>query len=123
MSMRTLLAQRGTVLRAARTSVDGASAYVWSPVKTNVRLRIDLSFTRRGKDPTWSPETGRIEDRTGVAFFMPDEDVRPGDRVKLTAGGLTGTFELKGALDPVMGRRGRVHHIEVGVEEVAKALE
>lgn len=122
MSFRSLLSQRCDILRMTTQDVDGAPVYDWGTHLTGIRCRVDLSFSRRGKDPEWSQEAGRVSDRTGVAFFLPGVDVQPGDRIVMTGGGINGTFSLEGALDTVIGRRGKVHHVECGVEEVATPL-
>lgn len=124
MSFGSLLSHRGVLKRLVETDVDGAPVYDWVSVKTGVRCFVDLSFMRRGKDPGWSPEAGRVADRTGVLFCKPDLPIKPGDRivVKTKAGREIGTFSVEGALDHVPGRHGEIHHIEVGVSEVATAL-
>ncbi len=121
MALKTLLPHRCLVLRLQQRNVDGAPAYDWLPVATDEPCRVDLAF-RRSVDPRWSAEAGRPADRSGVAFFPPSAPVRPGDRIRLTRGGISGTFKVMGALDEVTGRKGDLHHIEVGVEEVAQAL-
>lgn len=121
MSLRSLLVHRAEVLRLATTNVDGAATYDWDSLGV-VPCRVDLSFIRSGKDPVWTPEAGRPADRTGVAFFAAGADVLPGDRIFMVAGGVEGTFELQGTLDFVQDRRGRTHHLECGVIEVAKPL-
>lgn len=123
MSFRALLRQRCTIKRLNQTDVDGAPAYNWTTVKENVRCFVDLSYQRPGKDPGWSPEAGRPADRAGVLFMLPTEPLKPGDRIVVTRGEPRGTFEVLGALDTVpQASRGRVHHIEVGIEEVAQAI-
>lgn len=120
MSFRSLLGMRCTVLRLMVTDEDGAAAYAFAAVATNVPCRVDLSFLRMGKDTGWVPEAGRPADRSGVAFFMADAPVRPGDRITLTRGGVQGTFSLEGNLDQVPDFDGDLHHYEVGVAEVTQ---
>lgn len=115
-----MLTHRGTLKRLTETTTDGVPTGIqWSTVKENVHCKIDTTFSRRGKDPMWTPEAGRKVDRMGVGFFYADEDVRPGDRIIMTHGP-TGTFELDGAWDTPTDRRGDPHHHEVGVTEVAQ---
>jgi hypothetical protein len=105
------------------TDVDGAPTYDWVAIKTNVRCFLDLSYQRPGKDPGWTPEAGRPADRSGVLFLQDGEPLKPGDRVVITRGEPKGTFEALGALDTVpQATRGRVHHIEAYVQEVANAV-
>ena len=122
MSYVGLLTQRCDVLRLNASNTDGAASYSWVVVASSIRVRTDLSYIRP-TDPNlgWIPEAGRPDDRVGTAFFLPDAIVRPGDRIRITRGP-TGTFEVKGSLDTVIGRQGYTHHIEARIEEVAKAL-
>jgi hypothetical protein len=122
MSFRGLLAHRGTLQRPETTNVDGVATYDWVTVATGVPCRVDLSFIRNGKDPRWSPEAGRVEDRTGVAFFPPEVAVASGQRLILTGGGITGTFRLDGNVEEIIGRRDSIHHREVGITEVPGPL-
>jgi hypothetical protein len=122
MSYEALLVHRATLLRLQESNVDGALASTWQPIRTALALRIDLSFSRRGKDPDWIAQAGRPSDRTGVAFFPKGSDVRPGDRIRVTKGP-AGVFELQGSKDHVQGHLGDEHHIEVGVQEVALPLQ
>lgn len=122
MSYNALLVHRVTVKRLTETEVDGASTYDWHNVEVNERCRVDLNFQRHGKDPMqWTPEAGRATDKTGVAFFLPTANIRPGDRIVVTLGP-TGTFLVEGAFEEILGRHGRVHHYEVGIKEVAPAI-
>lgn len=121
MSVKNLLDARCDILRLDQTDIDGAPAYAWLTVATFVKVRVDLSYRRPGKDQGWIAEAGRPVDRAGVAFFMPDVDLHPGDRLVVTGAGIAGTYEVDGAFDKVPGRKG-VSHLEVGVSEVAQAL-
>lgn len=125
MSFGSLMAHRCTIKRLNQTDVDGAPVYTWTVIKVGVKCYLDLTYLRRGKDPSWSPEAGRATDRTGVFFCGPKEPLKPGDRVEVrvrTSNEKLGTFLIEGAADLVMGNRGRPHHIEVGVTEVAAPL-
>lgn len=117
MSYAALLDHRVTILRYSTQIVDGVEQYVPRTIATGVRCRLDLQFIRSGRDPQWTPEAGRVEDRTGVAFFLSDANVKPGDRIQVTRGP-AGTFQVEGNVDQVFGRRGRIHHLECGVKEV-----
>lgn len=122
MSFRSLLTHRATLMTTETTVVDGVQSYVWVPVKSNVRCRLDLQYIRSGKDPQWTPEAGRPVDRAGVAFFESGEPVKVGQRLVITKGPI-GTYLVGGddlgAVDEVfLGRGSHVHHLEVGVKEV-----
>lgn len=111
-----LLKQRCTLLELTETFVDGIPRSSWVAVATNVPVFLDLNFIRKGKDPMWTPETGRVSDRVGVAFFSGKVTVRSGMRVKMTKGP-SGTFLIEGAVDEAW-RPTAKHHLEVGVTEV-----
>jgi hypothetical protein len=119
-SFESLLSMRCSVLRLIPTDNEGAATYDFHPIASNVQCRVDLAFLRTGKDTGWTPEAGRPADRQGVAFFLPTAPIRPGDRIKLTQGGVVGTFSLEGNLDQVVDFHGALHHFEVGVMEVAQ---
>ena len=117
-----LLKMRCTILRMQETNINGAPAYDWVEVKTKVRCFLDLSFQRPGKDPGWTPEAGRPADRSGV-WFGNDEPLKPGDRVVITSGSPSGTFEVLGAIDTVPNARtAKTDHMEAYVQEVAQAV-
>ena len=90
------------------------------PVKTNVRLFLDLGFIRMGKDPVWTPEAGRPSERTGVAFFLVSAPLKVGDWIKMTKGP-EGVFEIGPAVDEPW-RPTSKHHLEVSVREIPKAF-
>jgi hypothetical protein len=117
MGFRDLLTHRAKVMRAQMVVSDGLESYDWVTVASRVRCRVDLQYIRPGRDPQWTPEAGRQTDRTGVAFFEANAPVKVGDRVVvLTPPG--GTFLVEGSVDAVLGRDGKVHHLECGVREV-----
>lgn len=68
----------------------------------------------------WTPEAGRVSDRSGVAFFAPTQIVKSGMRVKMTTGP-SGVFLIEGAVDEVW-RPTSKHHLEVGVVEVPSQI-
>lgn len=123
MSYAGLLPHRGMLQEPETRQVDGVATYDWVTVATNVPCRVDLTFIRRGKDPQWTPEAGRVEKRTGVGFFKSDAPIKPGQRLIVNDSyGISGTFRLDGNVEEVIGRRGKIHHKEVGVEEVPGPL-
>lgn len=123
MSFRTLMTHRAELKRLSESDVDGAPSYQWHVVKKNIRCYLDLTYLRAGKDPVWTPEAGRATDRTGVFFCLPDAGIVPGDRVVVFfKNTVLGTFQIDGAFDTVIGTRGRPHHLEAGVKEVAAPL-
>ena len=117
MSYASLLVHRVDVQRATVGEVDGLDTYDWNTVQTGVRCRLDLQYIRPGRDPQWTPEAGRATDRTGVAFFLPNTQIRSGDRL-IVRKGPKGTFLAEGAVDDAQDRHGFSHHLEVGVREV-----
>ena len=120
MSYNSLLKHRCTVLSLVETQVDGSPIVAWQATSTNVRCFLDLNFIRRGKDPMWTAEAGRPQDRSGVLFLRGDQLVESGNRVLMTKGP-AGTFSIEGALDEAWQPDKR-HHIEIGVVEVAGQL-
>lgn len=116
MSIRALLRHRADVYRLTESQVDGMPTATWRLVAAAVPCFVDLNFIRRGKDPTWTPESGRATDRSGVAFTMDTADVRSGDRLKISKGP-AGTFQVEGAVDEAW-KPERLHHMEFGVVEV-----
>ena len=105
---------------------DILDAYIGTPGM--IACRLDLQFTRPGKDAPMPLVAGRAPDRMGVLFFdMPADAsglplVKAGDRFQLVSGPVTGTFELRQvpeiAQDYVGGS-----HCEVQAVEVSQALQ
>jgi hypothetical protein len=120
MSFKSLLKHRCTVLELIETSDDGSPVTSYQPKAFEVRCFLDLNFIRRGKDPMWTAEAGRPADRTGVLFLSPAAPIVSGDRILMTTGP-AGTFSIEGAIDEVW-RPGSIHHLEVGVVEVATQI-
>ena len=125
MSFRSMLKHRCHILVLEETMENGSPVVAWVPlaednVPIEYRCFLDLTFLRRGKDPQWTPEAGRPADRPGVFFALGDIPLRAGDRIQMVRGP-EGIFETTGAFDEAWRPRG-VHHIEVGVAEVAAAL-
>lgn len=100
--------------------MDGKPRSGWVEVESGVRCFLDLNFIRSGKDPVWTPETGRRSDRSGVLFVLGDLVVSSGMRVRMTRGP-SGTFLIEGALDEVW-RPTDKHHVEIGVVEVPSQI-
>lgn len=120
MTYSSLLAHRCDLVELKESFVNGVPQSNWTTVKTNVRCFLDLGFIRKGKDPIWTPEAGRVSDRSGVLFLDGKAPVQSGMRVKMTKGP-TGTFLVEGAVDEAW-RPTSKHHIEVGVVEVPKQI-
>lgn len=119
MSFIGLLTQRCTVQRLITDDIDGVPIYTWLAVDSGLPCRLDLRFPG---DRSWVPQAGRPEDRQGQLFLERGASIKEGDRITMTAGGIDGTFEIQGKIDKVIGRQGQIHHLEVGVVEVAQAL-
>lgn len=118
MSYTSLLKHRCVLLELHDGFKDGIPTSQWVPVSsTPIKCFLDLQLIRRGKDPLWTPEAGRVSDRTGVLFLSADAvGVKSGMRVKMTFGP-SGTFLIEGAVDEVW-RPTTKHHYELGVTEV-----
>lgn len=137
-SPRWLYRTTANVLRLTETlGADGGLAMTWNQVTDIVdsylnipgqlSCRIDLLFTRPGKDQPQAAVAGRAPDRVGVMFFDPTTDdagvptVRAGDRIQCIAGPVYGTFEIRVIPEPAQDYVGS-HHLEVQVVEVSQAL-
>jgi len=121
MSYRSMMKHRCELLALDQSFVNGIPQSKWEPVgATPFRCFLDLNFIRRGKDPVWTPEAGRVSDRSGVLFLLGQAEVRPGMRVRMLRGP-TGTFLIEGAVDEAW-RPTDKHHIEVGVVEVPSQI-
>lgn len=120
MSYRSLLKHRCTLLEMREVDDDGSVTYNWVEVATNVRCFLDLNFIRKGKDMMWMEAAGRPQDRSGVIFFGPKQDIKASYRIKMTKGP-SGTFKVEGALDEAWTPDAE-HHLEIGVMEVATVL-
>lgn len=120
MSYATLLKHRCTLQSLNESFVNGVPQSSWVEVATGVKCFLDLNFIRRGKDPMWTAEAGRVSDRTGVLFLHGSAPVKSGMRVKMTFGP-SGTFQIEGAVDEAW-RPTSKHHIEVGVIEIPSQM-
>lgn len=120
MSYAAMLKHRCTLQELTDTFVDGIPRSTWTDSATGVKCFLDLNFIRRGKDPMWTQEAGRVSDRNGVLFLAGTATVKSGMRVKMTFGP-SGTFLIEGAVDEAW-RPTSKHHIEVGVTEVPSQI-
>jgi hypothetical protein len=120
MSYGGLLKHRCNVKRLETTFVKGVAQTTWVTKTSNVKCFLDLNFIRKGKDPMWTPEAGRISDRSGVLFLAANANLVPGDRIEMVKGP-SGTFTLEGALDEAW-RPTSLHHYEIGVVEVPNQI-
>ncbi len=120
MSYGGMLKHRCTLQELNETFVDGIPRSEWVDAATGVKCFLDLNFLRRGKDPMWTPEAGRVSDRSGVLFLAGTAPVKSGMRVKMTFGP-SGTFLIEGAVDEAW-RPTSKHHLEVGVTEVPSQI-
>lgn len=117
MSYSSLLKHTCHLLSLQSGFKDGIPTSQWTQVTTKpVACFLDLQFIRRGKDPLWTPEAGRVSDRTGVLFVDKGAVVKSGMRVKIVFGP-QGTFLIEGAVDEVW-KPTELHHYECGVTEV-----
>jgi len=97
-------------------------------VPGQMQCRLDLQFTRPGKDVQMPLVAGRAPDRVGLLFFdlVPDDQgrllIKAGDRIVMVSGPVTGTFQLNQIPEPAQDYIG-AHHGETQVVEVSQALE
>lgn len=93
-----------------------------------ISCRLDLQFTRPGKDAPMPLAAGRAPDRVGVLFYDMPADVnglplvKAGDRFQMVSGPITGTFELRQVPEVAQDYVG-VAHAENQVIEVSQALQ
>lgn len=93
-----------------------------------IACRLDLLFTRPGKDAPAPLVAGRAPDRTGVLFYDLPTDVnglplvKAGDRFQLVSGPIDGTFELRQSPEVAQDYIGATH-AENQVVEVSQALQ
>ena len=93
-----------------------------------IACRLDLQFTRPGKDAPMPLVAGRAPDRVGVLFFDMPADVnglpliKAGDRFQMVSGPIVGTFELRQSPEVAQSYTGAAH-CENQVTEVSQALQ
>ena len=86
--------------------------------------RLDLQFTRPGKDAPMPLVAGRAPDRVGVLFYdMPADAsglplLKAGDRLQMVSGPIAGTFELRQVPEIAQDYLG-AHHGESQVIEIS----
>ncbi len=129
----------GQVIRLAPSFQDtGSMSLSWAVIPDMIDpywgtpgqmlCRLDLQFTRHGKDAPMPLTAGRAPDRVGLLFFdsFPDDQgrllVKSGDRIVMVSGPVFGTFQLNQIPESAQDFIG-AHHIETQVIEVAQALE
>ena len=89
--------------------------------------RLDIGFTRPGKDQLAPLVAGRPPDRVGVCYYDIVSDdtgvpvVRAGDRLTCIQGPIFGTWSIRNIPDVAQDYTGG-HHIEVQVIEVSQSL-
>jgi hypothetical protein len=89
--------------------------------------RLDIGFTRPGKDQFAPLVAGRPPDRVGVCYYDVVADasgvpiVLAGDHLYCVSGPVIGTWEVRNIPDVAQNYVGG-HHIEVQVIEVAQSL-
>lgn len=89
--------------------------------------RLDIGFTRPGKDQFAPLVAGRPPDRVGVCYYDPVVDsnglpvVKAGDRLLCVSGPIFGSWEVRVIPDVAQNYIG-AHHVEVQVIEVSQAL-
>lgn len=136
--MRALYRSVVQVLRLSATVSGGVATTTWAPVPDMVdpvwgvagqlQCRLDLQFTRPGKDIQMPLVAGRAPDRTAVAFFDCAADsngallVRAGDRLECISGPVQGTFEIRVIPEVAQDFIG-AHHVEIQVIETSQALQ
>jgi hypothetical protein len=116
----------------------GGMSVSWSPV-TDVldaylgtpgmlACRLDLQFTRPGKDAPMPLVAGRAPDRVGVMFCdMPADAgglplLKAGDRFQMVSGPIVGTFQVNQIPEIAQDYIGAAH-AEFQVVEVSQALQ
>jgi hypothetical protein len=136
--MRALYSSVANVLRLSATISGGIATTSWAVVPDMVdpvwgtagqlQCRLDLQFTRPGKDIQMPLVAGRAPDRVGVLFFDCAADqngallVKAGDRLEMVAGPIQGTFDIRVIPEVAQDFTG-AHHVEIQVIEVSQALQ
>lgn len=137
--MRNLYRSTAQVMRLTPTMLaTGAMNVAWTQLTSIVdvvlnqpgllQCRLDLQFTRPGKDAPMPSVAGRAPDRVGVIWYDPvvDAQGRPllksGDRLVMVQGPIFGTFELRQIPEVAQDFTG-AHHVENQVVEVSQALQ
>ena len=116
MSYSSLLKHRVDIYRISVEDANGIPVTSWTKTLVSIPAFVDLNFIRRGKDPVWTQEAGRPQDRSGVLFLPEYTDIRSGDRIIVTRGP-KGSFQVEGAVDEAW-RPENQHHMEIGCRGV-----
>lgn len=136
-----LRALYSSVVQVTRLTPDfndqGGMSLTWAPVTTvpdpvlgqpaMLACRLDIGFTRPGKDQPAPLVAGRPPDRVGVCYydFATDGNGTPlvlaGDRLVCVSGPVAGTWEIRVTPDAAQDYIGG-HHAEVQVIEVSQSL-
>lgn len=130
--MRHLFASTAQVLRMTSVTTNGMPSYSWGPVEfvmpgggkiTVFMCRVDVTFVAATRNQQQVIEAGRAPDRIGTIWTGPEmlTLIKPGDRIQLVAGPITGTFSVDEIPEQV-GDYGSLHHLEIGVKEVAQQI-
>lgn len=118
MSFRALLSHTCDLYDLRSSDDDGSPIVSYQKINDKpIPCRLDPMLVRAGKDQTWLASVARVEDRTGVMFFLPNAPLKSGLRISMVKGP-PGAFEIKGALDEIWDFDS-LHHYEVGVTEVS----
>lgn len=118
MSFQALLSHRCDIYDLVSNDNDGSPITSYQKINDRpVPCRLDLQFSRQGKDSLWMGTAARTEDRMGVMFFNLNAPIKVGVRVVMLKGP-EGSFQLKGSIDEAMGFK-KPSHLEVGVMEVS----
>lgn len=128
MSIRHLYISRAEVIRLQMKIVNGSMKNEWQKISDlvdtrlgvpgEIMCRLDLNFVRPGKDQLSPIVAGRAQDRVGVLFCDYSPHLLAGDRLKMVAGPISGTFELRATPDGAIDFS-KVHHFETQVVEVS----
>jgi hypothetical protein len=129
--LRSLYRTKVRVLRIHREMVNGAPVLTWEQVPDildpyldepgMMMCRLDLQFTRPGKDAPQPIVAGRAPDRVGVVFYDYTQFLLAGDRLECVEGPIAGTFELRQVPEAAQDYGG-AHHGENQVIEVAQTV-
>lgn len=127
MTFAGLLNSRVKVSRLELVTDNGRAQMIYvdqSEPLNYVKVRLDLTFLRPGKDVPLAVEAGKAPDRIGVCFCFPDSGFRAGDRLTAVPNDfgkmpVTGTFDIRSIPDEAQAFSEQ-HHIEVQVVEVSQ---
>jgi hypothetical protein len=113
-----------------QATMDWAQAHDDDPqldwMLANLKGRLDLLFTRPGKDAPPAVEAGRAQDRMGILFTYGYAPIKAGDRLVAIPDArgrieVDGTFDIRAIPDKAIDYSS-AHHIEVQVFETNQQL-